>query len=76
MCGRAHLLRSSPPTPPRLRLGGGRRGLDLPERSLTYSASVGNPGEAPFQLAKLCFCQIFKRQELVAGSFAGSDQLI
>jgi hypothetical protein len=26
-----------------------KTGLDLPERSLAYSASVGNPGEAFFQ---------------------------
>jgi hypothetical protein len=47
-----------------------------PGALLTYSASVGNPGEALFQLIQLCFCQIFKRQELVAGSCAGSDQLV
>ena len=29
--------------------------VSTPERSLTYSASVGNPGKLLFQLAKLCF---------------------
>jgi hypothetical protein len=47
-----------------------------PKRALADPAPDGNSGEAFFQLIKLCFCQIFKRQQLVTGSFAHPDQLI
>jgi hypothetical protein len=53
-----------------------KAGLDLPECTLAYSASVGDPGEAFFHLVKLCFCQIFKCQELVAGICTDADQLV
>jgi len=43
---------------------------------LTYAASVGNLGKAPFHFRKLYLGQIFNDQELTAGSFAHSNQLI
>jgi len=47
-----------------------------PVASLTRFRLGRRSGEAFFHLVKLCFCQIFKRQELVAGTCTDSDQLV
>jgi hypothetical protein len=43
---------------------------------LTYAGSVGNLGKALFHFRKLYLGQIFNGQELIAGSFVQSNQLI